>query len=49
MNRTASRQTRRTEHRTQKPSMNPYYMDDTAFTLADIRRDRAMDTSADNR
>ena len=49
MNRTASRQKSHTAHRTQRPSMNPYYMDDTAFTLADIRRDRAMDTSVDNR
>ena len=49
MNPTASRQTSRTAYHTQRPSMNPYYMDDTAFTLADIRRDRAMDTSADAR
>ena len=27
--------------------MSPYYMDDTAFTLADILRDRATGTSPD--
>lgn len=49
MNRTGSRQTIRTTHRTQRSSMNPYYMDDIAFTLSDILRDRAMDVPADNR
>ena len=45
MNRTESRRTVRSTHRTRRPSLSPYYMDDTAFTLADIRRDRALDTS----
>jgi hypothetical protein len=49
MNRSETRQTIRTTHRTQRASMNPYYMDDTAFTLSDILRDRAMNVSADNR
>ena len=46
MNRTASRQTVRTTHRTRRASLNPYYMDDIAFTLADILRDRAIGRSA---
>ncbi len=45
MNRTASRQTVPSTHRTRRPSLSPYYMDETAFTLADIRRDRALGTS----
>ena len=53
MNRTGSRQTirttHRTTHRTQRASMNPYYMDDTAFTLSDILRHRAMTVPVDNR
>ncbi len=44
MNRTGIRHTVRTTHRTRRPSLNPYFMDDTAFTLADILRDRALDT-----
>ena len=45
MNRTESRRTVPIAHRTQRPSLSPYYMDETAFTLADIRHDRALDTS----
>ena len=45
MKRTGTRQTVRTTHRTRRPSLNPYYMDDIAFTLADILRDRALETS----
>ncbi len=33
----------RTTYRTQKSSVNPYYVDDTAFTLADILRARVSD------
>ena len=47
MNRTATRQTVRTTHRTRRPSLSPYYMDDTAFTLGDILRNRALDASPD--
>ncbi len=42
---TGTRPTVRTMHRTRRPSLNPYYMDDTAFTLADILRDRVLDAS----
>lgn len=45
MNRTGIRQTVRTTHRSRRPSLNPYYIDDTALTLADILRDRALDKS----
>ena len=45
MNRTGSRRVVPSTHRTRRPSLSPYYMDETAFTLADIRRDRALDTS----
>ncbi len=47
MNRTGTRRTVRTTHRTRQSSLNPYFMEDTAFTLADIQRYRALDTSAD--
>jgi hypothetical protein len=47
MNRTGIRRTVRTTHRSGRPSLSPYYMDDTAFTLADILRDRAFDASPD--
>ena len=47
MNRTGTRRTVRTTHRTRRPSLSPYCMDDTAFTLAEILRDRALDVSAD--
>ena len=45
MNRTESRGTVPSAHRTRRHSLSPYYMDETAFTLADIRRVRALDTS----
>ncbi len=32
-------------HQTRRPSLSPYYMEETAFTLADILRDRGLDTS----
>ena len=47
MNRTGTYRTVRTTHRTRRPSLSPYYMDDTAFTLADILRDRALVASVD--
>jgi len=46
MNHTRIRRAVPKTHRTRRPSLNPYYMDETAFTLADILRNRAMDTSA---
>ncbi len=46
MNRTTTRKTVRTTHRTRRASLNPYYMDDTAFTLGDILRERASDISS---
>ena len=39
MNRIESRRNVPNTHRTRRPSLSPYYMDETAFTLADIRRD----------
>jgi hypothetical protein len=45
MNRTRSRRTAPSGHRTRRPSLSPYYIDDTAFTLGDILRDRVLDTS----
>ena len=44
MNRTGTRRTVRTTYRNRRPSLSPYYMDDTAFTRADILGDRALDT-----
>ena len=44
MNRTPSRRAVPSSHRTRRSSLSPYYMDETAFTLADIRRVRALDT-----
>jgi hypothetical protein len=44
MSRTESRRTAPT-YRTRRPSLSPYYVDETAFTLADILRDRALDSS----
>lgn len=46
MNRIESRRNVPNTHRTRRPSLSPYYMDETAFTLADIRRIRALDTSS---
>ena len=45
MNRTRIRRVVPNRYRTRRPSLSPYYMDETAFTLADIRRDRALDAS----
>ena len=42
-----SRRTAPSSHRNPRASLNPYYMDDIAFTLADIRRDRALETSTE--
>ena len=47
MNRIGIHPTVRSSLRTRWPSLSPYYMDDTAFTLAEIVRDRSLDTSAD--
>jgi hypothetical protein len=45
MTSTGTHHTVRTTHRTRRTSLSPYYTDDTAFTLADIRRNRALDTA----
>ena len=42
MNRTGTRRTVRTTHHTRRPSLSPYYLDDTAFTLAEILRDQRV-------
>ena len=36
----------RTAHRTPKSSLNPYVLDEVAFTLSDIRRARAENTAS---
>ena len=41
MHHPTNHRTARTAHRTQKSSLNPYVLDDVAFTLSDIRRARA--------
>jgi len=41
MHHPTTRPTTRTTHRTQKSSLNPYVLDDVAFTLSDIRWARA--------
>jgi len=41
MHHPTKRQAGRTTHRSQKPSVDPYVLDDVAFTLSDIRRARA--------
>jgi len=45
----STRQSTRTAHRTQKSSLNPYVLDDVAFTLSDIRRAREQTGLADAR
>ena len=45
MNRTRIRRSVPATHRNGRPSLSPYYMDETAFTLSDIRRDRGLETS----
>jgi len=45
MNRTRGRRAVPSTQRTRRPSLSPYYMDETAFTLADILRNRALDAS----
>ena len=47
MDRTATRRTARTTHRTRRPSLSPYFMDDTAFTRAEILRDRSSDARSE--
>ena len=42
MHHTRTRPATRTAHRTQKPSLDPYVLDDVAFTLSDILRARAQ-------
>jgi hypothetical protein len=49
MTRTESRRIARSTHRATRPSLNPYFMDDTAFTRADILRDRATNAPAQDR
>lgn len=44
MDRTAARRTARTTHRSRRPSLSPYFMDDTAFTRAEILRDRSAES-----
>jgi len=41
MHHRTNRQAIRTAHRTQKSSLNPYVLDEIAFTLSDIRRARS--------
>lgn len=41
MHHPTTRRATRTTHRTQKPSLDPYVLDDVAFTLSDILRARA--------
>ncbi len=36
--------TRRTTRRTPRPGLDPYFIDEVAFTLSDIRRARAEST-----
>jgi len=43
----STRQSTRTANRTQKSSLNPYVLDDVAFTLSDIRRAREQSESTD--
>ena len=40
MHHPTTRRATRTTHRTQKPSLDPYVLDDVAFTLSDILRAR---------
>jgi hypothetical protein len=47
MNRIGIRPTVRTTLRTRRSSQKPHQMDDTSFTLAEIRRDSGLDASAD--
>ena len=42
MHHTRTRSATRTAHRTQKPSLDPYVLDDVAFTLSDILRARGQ-------
>jgi hypothetical protein len=41
MHHPTTRRAARAAHRTQKSSLDPYVLDDVAFTLSDIRRARA--------
>jgi hypothetical protein len=41
MHHSTTRRTTRTTHRTQRPSLSPYVLEDTALTLSDIRQARA--------
>ena len=41
MHHPTTRRAARATHRTQKSSLDPYVLDDVAFTLSDIRRARA--------
>jgi hypothetical protein len=49
MNRTRSRRIAPSTYRTGRPSLSPYCLDETTFTLADIRRDRGLETSPSGR
>jgi len=42
MHHSTPHRTTRTTHRTQRPSLSPYVLEDTALTLSDIRRARAQ-------
>ncbi|MGD0746447.1 MAG: hypothetical protein ABSB68_01385 [Acidimicrobiales bacterium] len=41
MHHSTTHRTTRTTHRSQRPSLSPYLLDDTALTLSDIRQARA--------
>lgn len=49
MKRIETRQADHGRRRTQRASLNPYFMDDTAFTRADIIRDRTLDAAVSPR
>jgi len=46
MKRSASRPAVRSVHGSHRPSLSPYFIDETAFTRADILRGRASDDSS---
>jgi hypothetical protein len=41
MHHVSSQRAERTTHRSQRPSISPYFVEDTGLTIADIQRARA--------
>jgi hypothetical protein len=47
MHHTSPHQAKRTTHRSPRPSISPYFIDEIGLTISDIQRARAASSDAD--